>query len=585
VACEASRRIRIYPQAHKPNVSRLTRVYGAVALLCIAAPLYAQETGPAIADRSTYIWIGVFIVAVLVIGALGAAFGGPTKGPKFSFFPKQAQQGNYGTADFAPSTAHIPNQLYIFSGVFFGKSSEPGAENVPLDNHQGAPICSVPGNHTLIIARTRTGKGTRVIVPTLLRYINSCIVIDPKGENAAITARARAAAPFNQAVHIINPWGELDADFKAKGLTYATYNPLDILDRNDPNVVSIAQAMAAAICPRDKHGKDAYWSDAAASLLTAVLLWLTDTPGEKKTLGRAREIVTLTRKDFQQSYLSAMATSSAFDGAIRENAAPFVDLAQETYSGVMSNLAQHTKFLSDPQIKKATATSTFSMRDIMTQLSTLYLVIPPDKMEDQRTWLRLVITAAMQSYKHKPAGMKIHPCMFLIDELPALGRISELPRDIATMAGYGVCFTLVVQGFDQLKSVYEADATTIINNCAFQWYCNVKDLDTAKYLSSTLGNKTVQTVSSSTSGNIGQSGGSTGHSTSFGQTGRPLLMPNEIINLGRDVAILLAPNTLPHYLRPVDYWKLPEAFSSLQQFYPDLYKDPPLNYDTNPLPH
>jgi len=142
-----------------------------------------------------------------------------------------------------------------------------------------------------------------------------------------------------------------------------------------------------------------------------------------------------------------------------------------------------------------------------------------------------------------------------------------------------------IQGIHQLNAVYEKDAATIINNCAFQWFCNVFDLDTAKYLSTTLGNKTVQTVSSSTSGNIGQSGGSTGHSTSFGQTGRPLLMPNEIINLGRDVAILLAPNTLPHYLRPVDYWKLPEAFASLQQFYPDLYKDPPLNYDTNPLPH
>jgi type IV secretion system protein VirD4 len=528
---------------------------------------------------------GMLIVFMTLMGLLGLAVLLSFLQARARKKPQQQTSGNYGTADYAPTRAHIPDDLYIYSGVFFGKSSQPGAENVPLGNHQGAPICSTPEHHSLVVARTRTGKGTRVVIPTLLRYMNSCIVIDPKGENAAVTARARAGAPFNQDIHIVNPWSELDGAFKTRGLSYATYNPLDILDRNDPNVVSTAQALAAAICPREKSGKDAYWSDSAASVLTAVLLWLTDQPGEQKTLGRARDIVTRTRKEFVADYLSKMAASSAFDGAIRENAAPFIDLAQETYSGVMSNLAQHTKFLSDPQIKRATASSSFTMHDIMTKLSTLYLIIPPDKMDTQRTWLRLMLTAAMQSYKHRPAGMKIHRCMFLIDEFPALGRMDELPRDIATMSGYGVDFTLIVQGIDQLKAVYGDDATTIVNNCAFKWFCNISDLHTAEYLSKTLGNKTVQTVTSSTSENMGKGGGSTGQSTNYGETGRPLLMPDEVFNLGRGTAILLAPGEKPHYLRPVDYWQLPEAFASLQQFYPDLYKQPPLNYDQNPLVH
>lgn len=74
-------------------------------------------------------------------------------------------------------------------------------------------------------------------------------------------------------------------------------------------------------------------------------------------------------------------------------------------------------------------------------------------------------------------------------------------------------------------------------------------------------------------------------STSHGETGRPLLMPDEVLNLGRDTAILLAPGEKPHYLRPIDYWQLPEAFITLKQFYPHLYWDPPLKWDENPLPH
>jgi type IV secretory pathway TraG/TraD family ATPase VirD4 len=62
-------------------------------------------------------------------------------------------------------------------------------------------------------------------------------------------------------------------------------------------------------------------------------------------------------------------------------------------------------------------------------------------------------------------------------------------------------------------------------------------------------------------------------------------MPDEVINLGRDTAVLLAPGEKPHYLRPVDYWELGEAFEHLHKICPHLYWDPPMRWDENPLPH
>lgn len=540
--------------------------------------------------------VTLFAIAFIVLVFLG--FGaylenrtpaGPITPPPLPPMPPDT----YGSASFAFGRSTLPGgEDYVFRGVFFGKSAYQGAENMPLDKLQGAPVCSTPENHVLIVAKTRTGKGTRVIIPTLLRDVKtSALVIDPKGENAAVTADARRfpIPDVRTNSRVINPWGVLAPTFKNLVLGADTYNPLDILDRNDPNVVGAAQALAAAICPIEKGGKDTYWTSSAATVLTAVLLWLTDQPGEEKTLGRARVIVTKTRKQFQDEFLSKMAASTAFGGAIQEHAAPFIDLAQETYSGVMSNLAEHTKFLSDPQIKAATATSTVSMTDLLTKNSTFYLVIPPEKMDVQRTWLRLMITAALQTYKNPPAGLnKRNRCLFLIDELPALGRLDDLPRDIATMAGYGVDFCLIVQGLSQLREVYGNDADTIINNCAYQWYCNINDLQTAEYLSKTLGKKTVETTSTSDSESASTTlgkGGSTSKSESKSLTGRPLLMPDEILNLGRDVAILIAPGERPHYLRPVDYWNLTTAFQSLRQKYPSIYWNPPLKWGQNPLHH
>ena len=345
---------------------------------------------------------------------------------------------------------------------------------------------------------------------------------------------------FSSTVHIINPWGELDRAFKGLGLPYATYNPLDVLDPDDPNVVGIAQDLAAAICPVDKASKDPFWNHAAASILTAVLLWLTVQTKEQKTLARAREIVTKTKKDFEDNFLTPMSASPAFGGAIRENAGPFVNMAKETYSGVMSNLAQHTAFLSDPRIKAATAKSSFFMSDLMKRSTTVYLVIPPSKMNTQRTWLRLLIAAGMQTYKRYAHPNAVR-CLFLIDEFAALGPLEEIPRDIATMSGYGVDFCLIVQGIDQLKTVYGDAHTSIVNNCAYKWFCNVSDLHSAEYLSKTLGHKTVQTTSTSSADSMGPAHSSGGQSTTHGQTGRLLLMPDEVLNLGRDTAIPTRP--------------------------------------------
>jgi len=515
--------------------------------------------------------VGIVIGIVVVIGGLYLIGLLSRKPPA----PARGTSDVYGTAHYAPVQLDVLDDTCLAKGLFFGKSSAPQLVRLPLDA-PGAPVCSTPEHHTLIVARTRTGKGTRVIVPTLLRYAGSAFVIDPKGENAAVTARVRRDV-LQQKICVLNPWNELGETFASRRLPAATYNPLDILDRHDPNVVAVAQTLAGAICPAPSDAKDRFWQGSAANVLTAVFLWLADREGmrdpalpdeppERKTLARAREIVSLSRKDFTQKYLVPMSASDAFSGAIREMAAPFIDLAPETYSGIMSNLSESTKFLSDPQIKAATATSSFSMHELATQKMTVYVVIPTERMDAQKTWLRLVVASAMHSFKrpHK-RGESRHRCLFLIDEFAALGRLDDMPRDIATMGGFGVDFALVVQGLDQLKDHYHDASATILSNCAYKWFCNVNDLDSAKYLSETLGKKTVVTesTSESTSSSSGGTGGGTSsssHSTSRSETARSLLNPDEILNLGKGVAITLQPHGHPQYVRPVDYWNLPGAF-------------------------
>ena len=49
--------------------------------------------------------------------------------------------------------------------------------------------------HLLTIAGSRAGKGVSLIIPNLLFYEGSALVIDPKGENARVTAGRRGKGP------------------------------------------------------------------------------------------------------------------------------------------------------------------------------------------------------------------------------------------------------------------------------------------------------------------------------------------------------------------------------------------------------
>lgn len=484
--------------------------------------------------------------------------------------------GHHGTARWAePEVKPSPNND-VAHGVTFGKSSHPRL--LPFD--KGAPVTSTPATHTLVVAQTRSGKGTTVLVPTLLRYRDSMLVIDPKGENAAITARARQM--LGQKVYVVNPWGELEDDFKKLGLPPASYNPLDCLHRDDPNIAQHALALAEIIIPPGT-GKEGFWQGSATNILKCVFMWLAYKPGEKPTLARAREIVTMPKAELREILID-MVASGAYGGTLKEDIGQVMEITPELYASVMYNLNVNTQFISDPRVKAATSSSSFSMDKIRSEAMTVYLVVPFDAIKSNSPLLRLIIAAAMRGMKSKEAQKHTrHRCMFMIDEFGAMGRIQELPSSLAAMTGYGIDFTLATQTLAQLKATYQDEYGALTGNCAYTWYTNVADPADAKSLSEQLGKATVTTLGKSVSTGANPGGATEGTSYSYGEMGRPLLYPEEVQGLGRTASILLKTGELPKYLRPVEYFNLQKEYAHLKADHPEIYWHPPLHYDRNPI--
>ena len=139
-----------------------------------------------------------------------------------------------------------------------------------LGKRAGRLIGWKDNRHMLTIGGSRAGKGVSLIVPNLTFYKGSALVVDPKGENARITAGRRgqgteAGGPgLGQTVHVIDPFG-------VSGRDIASFNPLSELNIRNSNVAEDAATFADALIEHPPHG-ERHWTESAQSILRALIL-------------------------------------------------------------------------------------------------------------------------------------------------------------------------------------------------------------------------------------------------------------------------------------------------------------------------
>ena len=200
-----------------------------------------------------------------------------------------------------------------------------------------------------------------------------------------------------------------------------------------------------------------------------------------------------------------------------------------------------------------TSKSTFRLEDLKNGVLSLYLIIPPEYVGVYQPFLRLMVglsTAAMTRNRKIPR----HPVLFLLDELPALGHMRPIEDGIGYLAGYGAALWLFVQDLDQLSQTYRK-WRSMVANCAVRQAFNVQDPDTARLLSSMLGQRTVEVSNRGKAGRVFRLGLPSSFSETRSETGRPLLAPDEIMLLPEACELLFVQGCKPVLAEKVRYFK------------------------------
>jgi type IV secretion system protein VirD4 len=336
--------------------------------------------------------------------------------------------------------------------------SEPARPEPPAGAPTLDPILHTASGHLLTIAPTGSGKGVGCIVPTLLRYPGPVIVIDPKGENYAVTAERRRA--LGQRVVVLDPMGITDADDPG------ALNPLDLVDPESEHAIDDAAALASLLSGgvEREDPRNLFWYQRGAQLLTGVIQYVAvDAPPSRRNLAEVRRLLNLPADDFAAIASTQMTKSS--DPDVRQVAGTLANPASEMIGSILAMSQNSLGFLRGRLLADATSTSSFDLEDVTAgEPLSIYLVIPPDKLESHRNLLRLWIGVLMSALMRRRAPVP-RSTLLILDEAAQLGPLEQLRQAITLMRGYGVQTWSFWQDVSQLENLYPLDWETMYNNC------------------------------------------------------------------------------------------------------------------------
>ena len=406
-----------------------------------------------------------------------------------------------------------------------------------LGKKTGKLLVNAEPIHTLVAAPTRSGKGVGIVIPNLLFWPDSVVVLDIKHENYAATAGYRGKVGHNR----VFKWAPMEEQTHR-------YNPFDFISPHPAHRITDIQLLATILLPIAPRG-EGMWVNEARNLFLGLALYVLDDPNSPATLGQIYRTL-MREKDLAEIAGDMLEqTAMTLPTPARQALANFKNKADKERSAVKSTLTQALNLWANPIIDHATSASDFDLRTFRKLPSSVFVGVAQDQLVTLAPLLNMFFQQTVATLSHAlPGKGETHEVLFMIDEFPMLGQMESLAKGLALLAGYKIRIVLITQGLGQLKDIYgPGGQESILQNCAVQVFFASNDDSTTNYISGRLGTKTVPVTSRSQA----QDWKTT---TSTNYVSRPLMAPEEVRRLPPTQAILFKEGSRPVLAQKIRYY-------------------------------
>ncbi|SFV68195.1 Type IV secretion system protein VirD4 [hydrothermal vent metagenome] len=390
--------------------------------------------------------------------------------------------------------------------------------------------------HVIAFAPTRSGKGVGLVIPTLLSWAESAIVLDIKGENYAITAGWRKHYANNRILKFNpnDPTGES-----------SKFNPLEEIRLGSSYEIADTENIVIMLLDEKGEGLKDFWEKGGKTFLSSFILHTlyiaknnySPTPSlsdiYKELNGKDLDEILADMSSYYHDQKNQITHPAISTGAMG-----LINLADRTRGDIIATVNNILSIYIDPVIELNTKTSDFRLSELMNSEKpvTLYIIIDPENIDRMQPLFRVIMLQILKKlikkleFKNgKQTKSYKHRMLLMLDEFTAVGKIDFFEKSLAYMAGYGITAYIIIQDTEQLYRLYSKEET-IISNCHIKIAFTPNKEDTASLLSKMTGTTTVVKSNITTSGKrLSPILGSV--SQSYQEVSRPLMTVDEILRL------------------------------------------------------
>ena len=348
------------------------------------------------------------------------------------------------------------------------KAVEPDVSGVIIGASDGKPLIDASMNPVAVLGPCRSGKGTAIVVPTLLTWRESAIVIDVHGELYGITEHWRRTGAHNDVRRLA--FGDLSSP--------DTFNFLDAIPRGTTSELADIQALAAALLDDGRNG-DAFWRHHARSLLTLFII------AKRHSLVASLHDVQKAVND-NVAFGDTIATwrdvipDNELGNAAKAAATAYGELADNSRAAVRVMVAKSLTVFASPDVVRNTMRSSFDLAELRDggAAMTLYLSFAAHDLGRLQPLIRAFLAQVVRHGTRDRQQAERGRLLLVLDEFAALGRLPFLESSLAYLPAQGIKPLLIIQSLTQIDRVY-GEENTLWAQCAIRTVLRLNEFETA----------------------------------------------------------------------------------------------------------
>jgi type IV secretion system protein VirD4 len=238
----------------------------------------------------------------------------------------------------------------------------------------------------------------------------------------------------------------------------------------------------------------------------------------------------------------------------QDQAGIFLHASEKMRASVMPVIAARLSFLQDEAIARFTSSDILApdFSRLCKVPTAVYFCLHERDMDRLRPLTSLFFSLLLSEIS-QDTDMDTVPVTLLLDEFANIGKIPSFDTTISVARGRSIALFLGIQSFSQLEDRYgKAKAQVIISNCSTKITLHGLDVATSEYISKGLGEETISSTRVSRNWFMGMLPASK-ETLSTGAHGRPLLTPDEVRRLPKDISVAIISNEYPYKIKKQIY--------------------------------